>query len=70
VAWLARDVEQLLSTQPSELHALHRRPLGRGDGGELLQRLLELDVQGERERAKSPQRLHAELRVVWQRAAK
>jgi hypothetical protein len=32
-----------------------------------LQRLLELDVQGERERAKSPQRLHAELRVVWQR---
>ena len=30
-----------------------------------MQRLL--DVQGERERANSPQQLHAEVRVVWQR---
>ena len=30
---LARDVEQLLATQPSELHALTRRPLGSRDGG-------------------------------------
>ena len=30
---LARDIEQLLATQPSELHALTAEPLGRGDGG-------------------------------------
>jgi len=61
---LARDVEQLLATQPSELHAL-AADLSPGEAEALLQRLL--DVQGERERAKSPQRLHAELRAAWQR---
>ena len=60
---LARDVEQLLATQPSELHAL-TADLSAGETEALLQRLL--DVHGERERAKSPQ-LHAEVRAVWQR---
>ena len=57
---LARDVEQLLATQPSELHAL-TADLSAGETEALLQRLL--DVQGEHERAKSPRQLHAELRV-------
>ncbi len=61
---LARDVEQLLATQPSELHAL-TADLSAAETEALLRRLL--DVQGERERAKSPQQLHAELRAVWQR---
>ena len=61
---LARDVEQLLATQPSELHAL-TVDLSAEERGALLQRLL--DVHDERERAKSPQQLHAELRAVKQR---
>jgi hypothetical protein len=61
---LARDVEQLLATQPSELRAL-TADLSAGATEALLRRLL--DVQGERERAKRPQQLHAELRVGWQR---
>jgi hypothetical protein len=61
---LACDVEQLLATQPSELHAL-TADLSAAETKALLQRLL--DVQGERERATSPQQLQAELRVVWQR---
>ena len=61
---LARDVEQLLATQPSELHAL-TADLSAPETEALLQRLL--DVQGERERVKSPQQLHADLRAVWQR---
>ena len=61
---LARDVEQLLATQPSELHAL-TADLSAGETEALLQRLL--DVQGEHERAKSPRQLHAELRAVSQR---
>ena len=61
---LARDVEQLLATEPSELHAL-TADLSAGETEALLERLL--DVHGERERAKSPQQLHAELRAVWQR---
>ena len=61
---LARDVEQLLATQPSELHAL-TADLSAGETEALLQGLS--DVQGERERAKSPQQLHAEVRAVWQR---
>ena len=46
------DVEQLLATQPSELHAL-TADLSAEETDALLQRLL--DLQGERERAKSPQ---------------
>jgi hypothetical protein len=61
---LARDVEQLLATQASELHAL-TADLSAGETEALLQRLL--DVQGERERAKSPRQLHAERRAVSQR---
>jgi len=61
---LGRDVEQLLATQPSELHAL-TADLSSGEAEALLQRVFE--VQAERERAKSPQRLHAELRAAWQR---
>ena len=61
---LARDVEQLLAIQPSELHAL-TADLSTVETEALLQRLL--DVQAERERAKSPQQMHAELRAVWQR---
>ena len=60
---LARDVEQLLATQPSELHAL-TADLSAGETEALLRRLL--DVHGERERAKSPQQLHAEVRAGWQ----
>jgi hypothetical protein len=60
----SRDVEQLLATQPSELHAL-TADLSAGETEALLQRLL--DEHGERERANSPQQMHAEVRVVWQR---
>ena len=60
---LSRDVEQLLATQPSELHAL-TADLSAGETEALLQRLL--DVHDERERAKSPQQFHADLRAVWQ----
>ena len=51
---LARDVEQLLATQPSELSAL-TADLSAGETEALLRRVL--DVQGERERAKSPRQL-------------
>lgn len=61
---LARDVEQLLATQPSELHAL-TADLSVWETEALFQRLL--DVHDERERAKSPQQLHAELRAVCSR---
>jgi len=61
---LARDIEQLLATQPSELHAL-TADLSPGEAQALLQRVF--DVQAERERAKSPQRLRAEVRAIWQR---
>src|SRR5664279_5601511 len=60
---LARDVEQLLATQPSELHAL-TADLSAGETEALLGRLL--DVQGERERAKGLRQLHAGLRAGWQ----
>jgi hypothetical protein len=61
---LARDVEQLLATQPSELGALTAGLLA-GETEALLQRAL--DVQVERERAKSPRQLDAEVRLAWQR---
>jgi hypothetical protein len=61
---LARDVEQLLATQPSELSAL-TADLSAAETEALLQRVV--DVQGERERAQGPRRLHAEVRAVWQR---
>jgi hypothetical protein len=61
---LARDVEQLLATQPSELGAL-TADLSRGEAKAPLQRLS--DVHGEGERAPSSRQLHAELRAVWQR---
>jgi hypothetical protein len=61
---LARDVEQLLATQPSELHAL-TADLSAGEAAALLRRLF--DVQAEPERARSPRQLHAELRAIWQR---
>jgi hypothetical protein len=60
---LSCDVEQLLATQPSELHAL-TADLSAGETEALLQRLL--DVHDERERTKSAQHLHTELRAVWQ----
>jgi len=60
---LSRDVEQLLATQPSELHAL-TADLSAGETEALLQRLL--DVDDERERAKSPQQFHADPHAVWQ----
>ena len=61
---LARDVEQLLATQPSELHAL-AADLSAEETVALVQRAL--DVQGERERAKSPQQMPAEVRAVSER---
>jgi hypothetical protein len=61
---LARDVEQLLATQPSELSAL-TADLSAAETEALLQRVV--DVQSERERAKGPRRLDAEVRAVWQR---
>jgi len=60
---LARDVEQLLATQPSELAAL-TADLSAGETEALLGRLM--DLRGERERAKGPRQLHAEVRGVWQ----
>jgi hypothetical protein len=56
------NVEQLLATQPSELHAL-TADLSAGETEALLQRLSY--VHDERERAKSPQQFHADLRAVW-----
>ena len=61
---LARDVEQLLATQPSELHAL-TADLSAEETQALVRRLL--DMQAERERAKSPQQMHGELRALWRR---
>jgi hypothetical protein len=61
---LARDVEQLLATQPSELAAL-TIGLSAEETQALVQRLL--DMQGERERANGPQQLHAEVRAGWRR---
>jgi len=60
---LARDVEQLLATQPSELGAL-TADLSAAETEALLGRVL--DVQSERERAKSPLQLYGELRAAWQ----
>jgi hypothetical protein len=56
---LARDVEQLLATQPSELSAL-TADLSAAETPAVLQRVV--DVQGER--ANGPRQLNAE---VWQR---
>jgi hypothetical protein len=61
---LARDVEQLLATKPSEFHAL-TADLSAGEAEVLLLRLF--DVHGEREQANSSQPLHAQMRAVWQR---
>jgi|SRR5450755_997020 hypothetical protein len=61
---LARDVEQLLATQPSELHAL-TAGLSASETQVLLQRAL--DLQAERERAKSRAQPHAEVRAFRQR---
>ena len=61
---LARDVEQLLATQPSELHAL-TADLSPGEADALLQRVF--DMKAERERGKSPQQVHRELRALGQR---
>jgi hypothetical protein len=61
---LARDVEQLLATQPSELHAL-TAGLSPSDTQPLLQRAL--DVQAERQRAHSREQLHTEVRAARQR---
>jgi len=59
---LARDVDQLLATQPSELHALTAES-SEGETQVLLRRAL--DVQAER--AKSVAQLHAEVRAFRQR---
>jgi hypothetical protein len=61
---LARDVEQLLATQPSELGAL-TADLSPGEAEALLRRVF--DTQAERERAKRPQQMHAELRALARR---
>ena len=61
---LARDVEQLLATQPSELYAL-TADLSADATEALLRRLF--DMQAERERAKSQRQMPAELRAFWQR---
>ena len=61
---LARDVEQLLATQPSELGALSA-DLSPGEAKALLQRLS--DVRGEGERGPSSRQLHAGVRAVCQR---
>jgi hypothetical protein len=53
------DVEQLLATQPSELHAL-TVDLSAEETEALL-----LDTQ--RERARSTQQLHAEVHATWRR---
>ena len=61
---LARDVEQLLATQPSELGAL-TADLSAGKTEALLRRVL--DVQGRARGGKEPAAAAAELRAVWQR---
>lgn len=61
---LARDVEQLLATQPSELHALTAH-LSPREAQALLERAL--DGEAERERAKSAQALRAEVRAFHER---
>jgi hypothetical protein len=61
---LARDIEQLLATQPSELHAL-TADLSAAETEALGRRLF--DVHGGRERAKGPQQSLAEMRAVSQR---
>jgi hypothetical protein len=61
---LARDVEQLLATQPSELGAFTAE-LSASETELLLQRAL--DLQAERQRAQSVEHLHAELRTSRQR---
>jgi hypothetical protein len=61
---LARDVEQLLAAQPSELGAL-TADVSAGEAQALLQRLS--DVRGEGERAPSSRQLHAGVCAVWQR---
>jgi hypothetical protein len=61
---LARDVERLLATQPSELHALTAH-LSPRDAQALLERAL--DAEAERERAKSAQALRAEVRAFHER---
>jgi hypothetical protein len=63
---LARDVEQLLATQPSELGAL-TADLSAAETEAWSQRLV--DAQVEPGRATSPQQLRAELRAVRQREA-
>ena len=59
---LARDVEQLLATQPSELHALTAHLSGR-EARALFERALD---DGQAERAQSAERLQAEV-SVWDR---
>jgi len=61
---LARDVEQLLATQPSEPHAL-TADLSAGERELLLRRAL--DLQAEREGTKSVERLNGEVRAFQQR---
>jgi hypothetical protein len=61
---LARDVEQLLATQPSELHALTAHPSAT-EAQAMLQRTL--DAQVEHERATSAQELQAEVRAWRER---
>ncbi len=60
---LARDVEQLLATQPSELRAL-TADLSASETRALLQHAL--DVAAERRRATPADQLHAEPRAAWQ----
>jgi hypothetical protein len=61
---LARDVEQLLATQPSELAAL-TAGLSAGETHALPDRAL--DVQTDRLRAKTDAQLDGELRGAWER---
>ncbi|MGA2927088.1 MAG: hypothetical protein ABSG43_14010, partial [Solirubrobacteraceae bacterium] len=61
---LARDVQQLLATQPSELHAL-TADLSASEQHALLQRAL--DVGAERRRASSVQELQVQVRAFQQR---
>ena len=61
---LARDVEQLLATQPSGVHALSAHLSGR-EARALLERALD-DAHGERERAHSAEQLQAKV-SAWDR---
>jgi hypothetical protein len=61
---LALDVEQLLATQPSELHALTAE-LSASETRAMLERAL--DVQAERQRATTAEQLQAEVRAAWLR---